>query len=92
VEMKTEVDDTANTPKSFTRSPSSNWSLLKKYVFSVFLGAILWIFLIASGSKRPSGGGVVEWGRLPFFFLTIGWEAVGGAPSGGVHHPMAITL
>jgi len=92
VEMKTEADDTADAPKSFTRSPSLNWLLLKKYVFSIFLGAILWIFLIASRLKRPRGGGAVEWGHLPFFFLMIGQEVVGGAPSGGIHHPMAITL
>jgi len=38
MKMNTDVDNTADVPKSLTRSPSSNLSLLKKYAFSFFLG------------------------------------------------------
>ena len=69
MEMKTEVDDMADAPKSFTRSPSSNWSPLKKYVFSVFFGHHIVDLLdsqrIEKTEQRRSGGA----GLLVFFFF-----------------------
>jgi len=68
VEMKTEADDMADAPKSFTRSPSSNWSPLKKYVFSVFFGRHIVDLLdsqrIKKTEQRRSSGA----GPLVFFF------------------------
>ena len=67
--MKTEADDMADAPKSFTRSPSSNWLLLKKYVFSVFFGCHIVDLLdsqwIEKTEQRRSGGV----GLLAFFFF-----------------------